>query len=86
MRVNIPKEQLDHKDRNKLNNRMDNLRYASHSEQMINRDYGRSGMKGITQVYNRFEVRVSIEGKLNYVGAYPTLHEAQKAFQDARGV
>ena len=39
--------QIDHIDRNSLNNHYKNLRYVTKSEQMINRDYDSENMKNI---------------------------------------
>lgn len=71
---------IDHKDRNKLNNLLGNLRVATWGENMQNtklRSDNSLGHKGIHQRENgRFRVAVSANGKRTSVGTFGTLEEA----------
>ncbi|ATS93616.1 homing endonuclease [Pectobacterium phage DU_PP_I] len=71
---------IDHKDRNKVNNLLDNLRVATRGENMQNtklRSDNSLGHKGIHQRENgRFRVAVSASGKRTSVGTFGTLEEA----------
>lgn len=69
-----PAHEIDHENRLKGDDRWDNLREATHSENMYNRDWcERSGdLRGIVKDGNQF--RVMIGNK--YFGYYKTLEEA----------
>lgn len=76
-----PKEEVDHENRIKSDDRWTNLREATHSENMFNRDWcERSGdLRGICKEGNQF--RVIIGNK--YLGYYKTLEEAIMARDEA---
>lgn len=77
-----PVMQLDHRDRNGVNNRIDNLFEVTHSVQMLNRTVPSNRVTGVQQESaNSFSVRTSIEGKTKYLGSYPTLEEASAVYQ-----
>jgi hypothetical protein len=63
------KPTIDHIDRNKLNNRVENLRWATHSEQVLNRDMptGKTNERCIVLTSDN-TYRVGI--KRNYVYVY----------------
>lgn len=67
-------EFIDHIDRNRLNNKIENLRPATRSLNAFNRSYKKNDNlpKGIYRDCNKF--RVHICGK--YIGLYNTLNEA----------
>jgi CRISPR/Cas system CSM-associated protein Csm3 (group 7 of RAMP superfamily) len=79
-----PGESLDHIDQQKDNNRIDNLREATHSMQMVNRaDFEKeSGLPKNVYVHkNRFQARIKRNGKEHYLGTFPTPNEASQAVQ-----
>ena len=81
-----PSDLVDHKDRNGLNNAIDNLREASQSHNLANsvRIKSRS-MTGIRNVYRRgskFFVSLSFAGKAHYGGSFKTLEAAALAASD----
>ncbi len=51
------KNKVDHIDRNKLNNNYNNLRWVSHSENMLNKD-SVDNAKNISKNYNKFVVHI----------------------------
>lgn len=81
---------VDHINRNRLDNRKQNLRHVEHATNCMNRDNcnGRAVhkhiLKGIRQNRSsgRFVVRVSQKGKSIHVGTYKTLNEAQAAYEN----
>lgn len=59
---------VDHKDRNKLNNTLKNLRYANGVEQQLNRNIPKNNSSGIKGVHfdkkrNKWMARIQIDGK-----------------------
>lgn len=74
----------DHKNQNKLDNRKNNLRTVTHSQNQMNtsvRKNNRVGVKGITFQNNRWRARIFTNGKSIFLGGYKTLDEAIKARQ-----
>lgn len=67
---------VDHIDRNKMNNRRDNLRYVTHAVNSRNREPSEYIQE---TPYGRFQVRVMRDGKRINVGNFATYDEAVKA-------
>lgn len=81
----MPKE-IDHKDRNKSNNKIDNLRDATRAENMKNlpkRKDNKSGVTGIYKNNKKWRVLISNNGKRVYVGDFESMNEAKKARREA---
>jgi hypothetical protein len=81
------KIEIDHIDRDPSNNRVDNLRWATRSENVLNtkvRSDNTSGSKGVywNKSRERFQVKVFKDNKEIYIGAYKTLEEAITARND----
>jgi hypothetical protein len=71
------KPQIDHIDRNKLNNHVSNLRWATNSENQLNRDYSTKEMPYIRiNPSGSFQVRIFHFGKYIYVKTFKTKEEA----------
>lgn len=80
--------ELDHKDRNKLNNRIDNLRLATPSQNQSNRAKGKnntSGFKGVSWHKNEqmYYVQIRHKNKQYHLGAYRTAIEGAVAYNEA---
>lgn len=63
-------DQIDHIDRNKLNNQQENLRSATHSQNMMNRPKQKnntSGFKGVSRDNRRQKWRANIQVKNKYM-------------------
>lgn len=78
---------IDHINNDRLDNRLENLRYATHSENGMNRSISSSntsGIKGISwyKSINKWRALIKINGKKKHIGLYKTLEEAQKARQE----
>lgn len=74
-----PNKHLDHKDGDGSNNRISNLREASHAENMRNRP-----KKGYSWHKNRkkFQAYISINHRQIYLGYFDTEEEARKAHEE----
>lgn len=72
---------IDHIDGNKLNNRVENLRIASYSQNSFNSKLYKSnktGVKGVSYVakFGKFVARCQTAGKSKYLGAFDSLEQA----------
>jgi len=82
----FPKNDLDHVDRNKANNRIGNLREATRSENVMNcglRSNNTSGFRGVTWLKrrSRWVARIYVEGKREQIGYFKTAEEAGRAYE-----
>jgi len=75
---------VDHKNRNRLDNRRENLRHSNSKQNAINRSptKGRK-YRGVYKRGNRFDARINVNGKLLHLGTFATDTEAAKAFDQA---
>ncbi len=74
-----PKSEIDHQNGIKDDNRISNLREATHAENSRNRPAQRnntSGHKGIAPCGRRWVARIHLNGKTTYLGLYKTVAEA----------
>lgn len=77
--------QVDHKDTDGLNNRRNNLREATVSQNQRNRRLDRnntSGYKGVAwhKVTGKWQARITLRGESNYLGVFDTPQEAHAAY------
>ena len=83
-----PDGELDHIDRNPLNNRIDNLRLADRSLNCRNSvGYGRNGIKGVQDnrgsVNRPYQATIGVDRKVIRLGTFGTKREAAQARYDA---
>lgn len=75
----------DHRNGDTLDNRRENLRPASRSENALNcrpRKDG-TGHRGVSPDRGRFRVRITVNGNRVSIGTFKTLEEASKAYEEA---
>jgi HNH endonuclease len=75
--------QVDHIDRNTLQNRLFNLRICTQSSNMRNRrirSCNPTGYRGVRRRGNKFEARISINGKQHRIDSFDDVISAAKAF------
>ena len=75
------KKCIDHKNRNKLDNKLSNLRYATNSENQMNRSKQKNNTSGITGVIfykktNKWLCNIKINGKLKHLGLFSNKQDA----------
>lgn len=77
-------ENIDHKNCNSLDNRFENLRECTVSQNGANVPGHRkptfAGLKGVTQNRNKFKADITVRGKHYYLGAFDTAQEAHEAY------
>lgn len=78
--------QIDHINGNPLDNRLVNLRAASHTENQRNKKMCRnnqSGRKGVSKSGNKWMARIRVDGKLIYLGRFNSLEDAAQTYARA---
>lgn len=78
--------QLDHIDLDGMNNRIDNLRPATNSQNLANRRRQKnntSGIKGVSKHRGKWAANISVNGKSVYLGVYESIEDATAAYRKA---
>ena len=81
-----PEEEIDHKNNDGFDNRWENLRPASRSENACNRGkhrHNKTGFKGVAPLGKRFRAVVQMKGDKRYLGVFDTAAEAAAAYAKA---
>ena len=72
---------IDHINQNRADNRIENLRWATHSENLANTSgWSASGLKGAYQSGNKFMAQITTHGTFINLGTYDTVQEAHAAY------
>jgi len=83
-----PRGELDHKDRNPSNNRIENLREASRSQNEANKRSNKSsasGLQGVTwhKIHRKWHARIRFERKTFSLGLFSSKADAHAAYVKA---
>ena len=83
-----PKEQLDHINHDKIDNRIANLREVSNRQNHLNKPLSKNSSTGFLGVSfhkraNKYEARIKVNGKSLYLGSFTTPEEAYAARKSA---
>lgn len=83
-----PKEEVDHIDGNKSNNKIENLRDVTKSQNQQNRKKTKSNTSGWKGVFldvrnNKWYGKITVNKKKQYLGYFATAHEAHLAYCEA---
>jgi hypothetical protein len=82
-----PKSYIDHKNRNKSDDRWENLRLATRSQNMVNFPHLRPKRpdlpRGVTAHQGKYLARISIDGKRKHIGVFETPEAASAAYLKA---
>lgn len=73
--INNPKLHIDHINRDSTDNKLSNLRIATHQQNAFN-----TNAKGYTKHDNKWQSRIVIDGKHIHLGCYATEDEAHQAY------
>ena len=76
--------QIDHVDRNKLNNSIDNLRVVTNQQNSFNR----SNTKGFTwdKKAKKFQAKIQLNGKTKFLGRFNDEADARQAYLKAKQI
>ena len=77
-----PKNDIDHINGNKSDNRIDNLRECTKSENQWNvgpQKNNSTGFKGVVPVGDRYKANIFIHGERIHLGVFDTIEDAAKA-------
>ena len=82
-------ECIDHIDGNKVNNKIENLRKATNSQNNCNAKISKrntSGHKGVTwhKLKNKWQAQIYLQGTNYFFGLYDNIEDAVKAVRDNR--
>lgn len=78
--------QIDHINGDRKDNRICNLRIASHADNCRNskvRKHSKTGIKGVKKCRSRWHVRIRVSGQEIWLGSYKTPEEAKAAYDAA---
>lgn len=83
--------EVDHVDRDGLNNRRDNLRLATRSQNCVNRGLAKNNTSGFVGIVwhkqsSKWNARIKVDGVRRSLGYYHTKEEASAAYKSARRV
>lgn len=86
-----PSEEVDHRNGNRRDNRLDNLRLATDSEQQCNRRMDRRNSSGVKGVYwnkhaSKWQAYITKHGRVMYLGIYSDIEDAKAARERAQSV
>ncbi len=78
----------DHINHNTCDNRRENLRPATNSQNQMNRDKPKQNTSGVKGVYwhknkQKWQANIQVDNKLLYLGIFPSKQDAIKARKDA---
>lgn len=84
----FPKNQIDHKDRVKTNNRIENLRDVTHSENQKNKNRNKNNISGTSGViWNKsreeWQSSICVEGKRKHLGWFKDIDDAIASREEA---
>ena len=82
----LPKKEgfvIDHINRNSLDNRQCNLRYATRSQNGANGVWNEARYKGVTQHGKGFKAQITVNYENKVIGTFPTEEEAARAYDEA---
>jgi hypothetical protein len=81
--------EVDHINRNTLDNRERNLRPVTHPQNMQNRSIYTNNKSGVRGVHwhkrqEKWIASIRVDGKLKHIGSFNTVDEAEQAVKEAR--
>ena len=84
----IPSGHIDHKNRDKTDNRWENLRAVSVAQNLQNviapRKDSTCGFRGVYRYGNKFRAKINVDGKQVHLGTFDNLQDAANAYIAAK--
>mgnify|MGYP001617056916 CR=1 FL=1 len=71
---------IDHINRNKIDNRWENLREVTDKQNADNRYYGAKYGRGVYWSYRKYQAQINVNGKKCVVGRFSNVSDAVRAF------
>ena len=84
MTGSVAPEEIDHINRDKLDNRWDNLRLANRTSNQANKTAQKNNrlqLKGVSEDRGRYRARININGKTVTIGSFGSPEKAHEAYQ-----
>jgi HNH endonuclease/AP2 domain len=81
-----PKDDVDHVDLDRTNNRWGNLRPATRAQNIVNsglRATNKSGFKGVSFKNGRWRATIRTGGRCLHLGYFPSPEEASRVYEEA---
>ena len=83
-----PPDEIDHIDGDPPNNRPNNLRAASHAQNIANQKSSRRNTSGVRGVYfsrarGKWVAQITASGEKKYIGIFSSISDAQAAYNSA---
>lgn len=76
-----PRNHIDHRDGDGTNNRLENIRECTHSQNMQNRAGLKQGrLKGVSKIKNKWEASIRSGGRAIHLGRFATEAKAHAAY------
>jgi hypothetical protein len=82
-----PTGQIDHINRNRLDDRIKNLRVVTGNANQHNRSLNKnntSGFQGVCPKGNRYRAQITVNSKVHYLGSFETPEDAHAAYLAAK--
>ena len=82
--MDFPESQIDHTNRNPIDNRRKNLRLATHSQNLRNRPTrAKSGFRGVGANKRWWVAAITVGGQRHYLGSFSNPEDAARAYDRA---
>lgn len=84
-----PTHEIDHRDLNAGNNKWENLREATHQQNVRNvgrKSHNKTGFNGVcrhSQAKHKFVAQITVDGRPKYIGLFNSPEEAHEAYVEA---
>lgn len=78
-----PDKYVDHKNRDRSDNRIANLRLATHQQNLANcgvRKHNKLGVKGVSLERGKYRAKISVNGRSINLGLFSTLQDAHSCY------
>ncbi|MGZ8188476.1 MAG: HNH endonuclease, partial [Methylosarcina sp.] len=77
--------EIDHEDRDRANDRIENLRQATSGQNSANtkRKKNQSGLRGVYKNGNKFQAKIRVDGNQTYLGSFDTPEAAHAVYLEA---